>query len=236
VSESEIEPGAAFPGESEAYRAARNRLLAAEIELRRSTESVAQLRRALPPGGPIPEDYVFQEATGVDGSQQRIKLSELFAPGKDTLVVYSYMFGPEMEQPCPSCSSIIDSLDGAALHLEQRLNLVVVAKSPAERIADFARKRGWRHLRFLSSHGTTFNRDYLAETPEGYQMPILHVFRKDADSGEVRHFWSSEMATNDPGQEPRSIDFIWPLWNVLDATPEGRGTDGDFPRLTYDEG
>src|ERR687897_3861822 len=136
-----------FPGESAEYRAARDRLLEQEIELRRAMEAVAAARRELPPGGPVPEDYIFQ-AAGADGDPTDVKLSELFAPGKNSLVIYSFMFprdpsderpGPETGQtallplaegPCPSCTALLDQLDGAAEHVRQRLNLVAVAKAP----------------------------------------------------------------------------------------------------------
>jgi predicted dithiol-disulfide oxidoreductase (DUF899 family) len=216
-----------FPGESPEYRAARDRLLEAEVELKRHTEAVAAMRRELPPGGVVPQDYVF----GADGGE--VRLSELFGPEHDTLVIYSFMYGPEAERPCPSCTSILDSLDGAARHLEQRVALAVVAKSQSPRIRAFALERGWRNLRLLSSAKNDYNRDYQAETSDGSQMPILNVFtRRD---GEVRHFWATELlyAPWDAGQEPRHVDFIWPIWNVLDATPKGRGTDWS-PRLEYE--
>jgi predicted dithiol-disulfide oxidoreductase (DUF899 family) len=226
-----------FPGESEAYREARDRLLEAEMELRAAIERVAEQRRSLPAGGEVPEDYVFEEADG--GGE--VSLSELFEAGKDTLVVYSFMFprysgdtrpGPTSgetaklpleETPCPSCTSILDSLDGAARHLAARVNLVVVAKSEPERIRNFASERGWRFLRLLSSRGNTFNRDYNAESAEGEQRPILSVFVRDGER--VRHTWSSELflASRPDGQGPRHVDSIWPIWNVLDLTPEGRG-------------
>jgi predicted dithiol-disulfide oxidoreductase (DUF899 family) len=235
-----------FPGESTEYREARDRLREREAELRRAIERVAEERRALPPGGPVPQDYEFAEAGGGE-----VRLSELFAPGRDTLVIYSFMFprhpgddrpGPTVgrtaelplaETPCASCTSIIDSLDGAAPHLAQRVNLAVVAKSAPERIRTFADERGWRHLRLLSSAGTEYNRDYRAESEDGTQFPILNVFRRDGDA--IRHFWATELmfAEGDPGQEPRGIDLMWPLWNVLDMTPDGRGADSDFPKLSY---
>jgi predicted dithiol-disulfide oxidoreductase (DUF899 family) len=147
--------GITFPGESAEYRAARDRLLEREIELRRATEAVAAARRALPAGGVVPEDYVF-EGAGTDGGATEVRLSELFAPGKDSLVVYSFMFprdpgderpGPDAGQtallpleegPCPSCVALLDQLDGAAEHASQHVNLVVVAKSPPARILTFA--------------------------------------------------------------------------------------------------
>src|SRR6185295_10151155 len=128
-----------FPGESEAYRSARDELLEEEIELRRHVEAVAAKRRTLPLGGEVPEDYAFEEQT--DGGVRSVHLSELFAPGKDTLIVYSYMFGPQMAAPCVMCTSILDALDGEAPHVVQRVNLAVVARSPIERVQRFARDR-----------------------------------------------------------------------------------------------
>jgi len=211
-----------YPGESPAYRAARDRLLAAEVELRRATEAAAELRRALPPGGVVPVDYAF---TGVaeDGSAAAVRLSQLFAPGRDTLAIYSFMFSPEMEAACPACTSILDALDGNAQEIEERVRLAVVASSPLPRIRAYAAERGWRHLRLLSSAGTTYNRDYFGEKPDGEQQHMVNVFsRRD---GELRHFWGSELrfAPDEPGQHNRCADIIWPLWNLLDMTPEGRG-------------
>ncbi len=238
-----------FPGESGEYRRERNRLLEAEIELRREVERVAAQRRALPPGGAVPDDYRFEEAGRGRGE---VGFSELLAPGTDTLVIYSFMFPrwsgdtrpgpasgetarlPLAETPCPSCTSILDSLDGAARHLAQRLSLAVVAKSDPERIRTFARERGWQHLRLLSSRNNTYSRDYHAETPEGEQIPILNVFVRDGDG--IRHSWATELmfAPRDEGEEPRHVDSIWPIWNVLDMTPEGRGTETDVPGLDYE--
>ena len=244
-----MDPDIRFPGESGDYRRERNRLLEAEIELRRAIERVAAQRRALPPGGDIPEDYRFEDAVGGGGE---VAFSELFAPGMDTLVIYSFMFPrwsgdtrpgpaggetarlPLAETPCPSCTSILDSLDGAARHLAQRLNLAVVAKSAPDRIATFARERGWRHLRLLSSRNNAYNRDYHAETPEGEQRPVLNVFVRDGRR--IRHFWATELmlAARDEREGPRHVDSIWPIWNVLDMTPHGRGTETDFPGLDYE--
>jgi predicted dithiol-disulfide oxidoreductase (DUF899 family) len=234
--------GVAFPGESQEYRAARNRLLAQEIELRRAMEAVAAARRDLPPGGLVPNDYVFHGA-GVDGAPIDVRLSELFAPGKDSLLIYSFMFprdpgdlapGPTIgqtallplaESPCPTCSALIDQLEGAADHVCQHVNLVVVAKTPLPRLLTFAQERGWRRLRFLSSATNTYNVDYHAETPDGTQRPMLTVFHREADA--IRHFWSSELlyATTEPGQHPRHVGTLEPLWNMLDLTPEGRPED-----------
>jgi predicted dithiol-disulfide oxidoreductase (DUF899 family) len=219
-----------LPGESAEYRRARDELLAAEIALRRQTEAVAAQRRALPLGGEVPIDYEFD---GVDGPT---RLSELFADGKDTLFLYSFMFLPTdddpLGRPCPSCTSIIDSIDGAAQHVTQRINFAVSAKAPIEQFHAHARTRGWQHARLLSSVGSTYNRDYGAETDSGAQLPIATVFvRRD---GRIHHFWSSELfdAARDEGQHPRHVDFMWPVWAIFDHVPDGRGTDWE-PALEY---
>jgi predicted dithiol-disulfide oxidoreductase (DUF899 family) len=238
-----------FPGESAEYRAARERLLLQEIELRRAMESVAAARRQLPPGGTVPKDYVF-EGAGADGTPAEVRLSELFAPGRDSLVIYNFMFprdpgdkrpGPASGQtsllkleegPCPSCVAFIDELDGAAEHVSQHVNFAAVAKAPLARVLTFAEERGWRRLRLLSSAGNTFKRDYHGETPEGAQRPILNVFHRDGDV--VRHFWSSELlyAPTEPGQDPRHVGTLEALWNLLDLTREGRPTSWD-EQLSY---
>jgi len=219
-----------FPGESRAYRAARNKLLRAEIALRKRVEQVAAMRRKLPLGGVVPQDYAFEE--GAAGSARRVKLSQLFRTGKDTLVVYSFMYGPDMAKACPMCTSILDSLDGSALHAAQRINLAVVAKSPIARIREFAHARGWRNLRLLSSAGNSYNRDYRGETEEGAQRPALNVFVKRG--ARIYHVYASELmfAPTEKGQSPRHVDAIWPLWNLFDYTPDGRGTDW-HPKLEY---
>ena len=225
-----------FPGESAAYRVARDRLLRAEMELRRQIETTAALRRALPAGGEVPVDYFFDDEgdTPTDTDIERqLRLSDLFAEGKDTLAIYSFMFGPAMPQPCPSCSSILDALDGETPHLAQRINVAVVAKSPIPRIRHFARERGWRYLHLLSSAHNTYNADYHGETADGRQIPALNVFaRRD---GQIHHMWCSELmfVAAETGQDPRHVDAIWPLWNLLDLTPEGRGADWR-PSLWYD--
>jgi predicted dithiol-disulfide oxidoreductase (DUF899 family) len=235
---------ARFPGESTAYREARERLLEREIELRRSMEAVAAARRELPPGGPVPEDYGFAGAEG------EVRMSELFAPGRDSLVIYSFMFprdpgddrpGPASGQtaslplhegPCPSCVSLLDQLDGAIPHAAPLLNFAVVAKAPIERVLTFGEERDWRSLRLLSSAANAYNRDYHGETEEGDQRPMLNVFHRDGET--IRHFWASELmfAPADADQDWRHVGTIEPLWNLLDLTPEGRPVDWD-EQLSY---
>jgi len=225
-----------FPGETEAYRAARNELLQAEMNLRKHTEEVAALRRKLPLGGKVPQDYVFEEgsfnASG-SGPSHQVRLSELFSPGKDTLALYSYMYSSAMSSPCVSCTSMLDGLNGTAPHIMQRINLAVAAKSPLERIHAVARERGWRNLRLISSANNMYNHDYFGEDAKGNQIPSLNIFvRRD---GAIYHFFHTELifVPNDPGQDERHIDTIWPLWNMFDFTPEGRG-ENLYPRLSYE--
>jgi predicted dithiol-disulfide oxidoreductase (DUF899 family) len=224
-----------FPGESAEYRAARDKLLEAELNLRRDLESVAAMRRQLPAGGAVPQDYVFEEGSADPGdteSVRTVRMSELFVRPEASLVVYSFMYGPKMAKACPSCTSMLDSLDGTALHATQRINLVVVAKSPIQRIRAYARERGWRNLRILSSANNSYNQDYHGEDGKGSQLPALNVFARRG--GNIHHSFCTELlfAPSEPGQDGRHIDVIWPLWNLLDFTPEGRGTDWR-PKLEY---
>lgn len=208
-----------FPNEPPEYRTARQSLLNAEIELREKVAEVAALRRQLPLGGRIEEDYVFEEQ--IDSEVRKVRMSKLFSEGREALFIYGFMFGPEMEQACPMCSSFLDALDASAPLLAERINLAVVASSPIHRISEYAAKRGWRHLRLLSSAGTAYSRHYFVETQDGAQMPMANVFvRQD---GVVRHFWGSEMLYAQLEGDPRHMDTMWPLWNVLDTVPEGRG-------------
>src|SRR5438477_8488254 len=224
-------PRMKIPGESDEYRRARDELLQSEIELRRQEEAVAAKRRALPLGGEAPTDYVFE------GQGGPVSLSGLCDDGKATLFLDSFMFIPgeqglPLEGPCPSCTSIIDALDGEIPHIVQRMNVAVSAKAPLEQFQAHAQPRGWRHTRLLSSAGNTYNVDYGTEAPDGSQLPIATVFTRRNDR--IHHFWSSELfdAPTDLGQHPRHVDFTWPLWKMLDLTPEGRGTDFQ-PKLEY---
>jgi predicted dithiol-disulfide oxidoreductase (DUF899 family) len=182
----------------------------------------------------VPEDYSFDEAgkDGKAGSVRQVRMSELFADGKNSLIVYSFMYGPQMDRPCPSCTSILDGLDGEAPHVGQRANLVVVAKSPIDRIQIFAKERGWRNLRLLSSEHCPYNTDYHGELANGDQIPAINVFVRRGTR--IHHSYCSELmfAPSDPGQDPRHVDLIWPLWNLLDLAPEGRGEKWQ-PKLAY---
>jgi predicted dithiol-disulfide oxidoreductase (DUF899 family) len=220
-----------FPNENEAYRNARNELLEAEINLRRQTEAVATMRRNLPNGGKLKEDYVFEEIDA-DGNIKQTKLSELFEQGKDSLIIYSFMFAPKDEKPCPSCTSIIDGIDGMVFHAEQRVNIAVIAKNSIEKFTEWAKSRGWKNVHLLSSLHNTYNADYFGEDEKENQLPILNVFRKTPD--DIFHFYATELlfTPSEKEQEPRHVDFIWPVWNLFDVVPEGRGTNWN-PKRKY---
>jgi predicted dithiol-disulfide oxidoreductase (DUF899 family) len=238
-----LDPNVHFPSESSEYRRARNELSEKEAELQQLNEQVAALRRALPAGGLVREDYVFESA----GDGSKVKLSELFAPGKNSLVIYHMMFPrwsedpragapggktaelPLVEQPCPSCTSVVDGLEGAAFHLAERTNLVVIAKTGPERLGAYAQERGWCNLRLLSSRNNTFNRDYHAETPDGVQLAVLNVFSRDQDG--IRHHWASENVFKRGSTSP--LDPVWPIFGVLDLIREGRGDIAAYPNLQY---
>ena len=225
-----------FPGESAQYRSARDKLLKAEMALRKNVEKVAAMRRELPQGGRVPQDYLFDEGlANPDGTEsvRQVRLSELFLRPDKSLVVYSFMYGPAMAKACPMCTAMLDSLDGTAPHVTQRVNLVVVAKSPIERIRAYARERGWRKLRLLSSADNSYNHDYHGENEKGSQLPALNVFTRRGRT--IHHAYCTELlfAPNEPGQHGRHVDPIWPLWNLFDFTPEGRGSDW-YPKLKYE--
>lgn len=214
-----------FPNESAEYRRARIALLAEEIELRRHLERVAEMRRALPPGGEVKQQYRFQ------GEHGPVNFADLFGD-KQTLVVYSYMFGPERARPCPMCTSLLSAWDGEAQDIEQNVALAVVGQSPIERLLAFKKERGWRYLKLYADTSGDYSKDYLANTPEFADSAAFNVFTRR--EGTIRHFWAGEMGFEqaDPGQDPRGAPDLMPLWTVLDCTPEGRKSDW-YPSLEY---
>lgn len=214
---------ASFPNESAAYRKARNALLVEEIELRRHLERVAALRRQLPSGGEVTRTYRFESETGP------VTLADLFGD-RDTLLIYSYMFGPARKAPCPSCTSFMATWEEKMPDIEQRVSFVMMARSPIERLIEAKKARGWTRLRVHSDGSGDYTRDYVSAADD--DIPGYSVFtRRD---GVIRHFWSGEMSGQmaDPGQDPRGAPDMDPLWNLFDTTPEGRGTDW-YPKLSY---
>jgi predicted dithiol-disulfide oxidoreductase (DUF899 family) len=230
----------AFPNESAEYRAARDALLKREIELRRQMESIAEELRSLPPGGEVPQDYLF-DRIGDDGAPATVRMSDLFGDN-DTLMVYHFMFPrhsdddrpgptrgalanlPREQSPCPSCTALIDMWEGTMPHFEGLGgNLVIVAKAAIEQVAAFAADKGWRHARLLSAANCSFRRDYGGDGPEGQPVPLMTVFKR-WDDGRIRLHWASELyfAPTDPGQDTRHLGTVEPLWTLFDLTPGGR--------------
>jgi predicted dithiol-disulfide oxidoreductase (DUF899 family) len=234
-----------YPNESGEYRAARNALLEEEVALRAQIETVAAKRRALPLGGEVPEDYLF-ERIGKNSMPEKVRMSELFGPS-NTLILYSFMYGPERALPCPGCTHLLDGIDGAARHVGQRAAMYIVAKSPIARLAAWAHARGWNHLQLLSTAGNAYDADYFGDTSklsegmraqhrvpanENWDETIFNVFKKR--DGTIRHFWGSELsyAPPAPNQHHRAGDLADPLWGLLDMTPDGRGNF--FPKVNYE--
>lgn len=215
-----------FPNESAHYAEARTALLAQEIAFRRHMTRVTEQRQALPPGPLIEKDYRFRDAQGAD-----LGLADLFG-GHDTLLTYFWMYGPERDAPCPMCTNWLGSVNGNASDVKQRVALRIMGRSPVARQRAFAQERGWRDLDFVQTVGDDYARDIGALTAEGDEYPALVVYRKDTDG--VRLFYAAEMPGEaaDPGQDPRTAPDIASLWNLLDLTPAGRGTDW-YPKLSY---
>ncbi len=225
-----------FPNESSEYRDARNALLEREKELRRQMEALAEQRRALPLGGEVPEDYVFVSETG-----DEVRLSEMFGDGQDTVVIYSMMFPrhsgddrpgadggtigslPLEQQPCPSCTALLDGLNGSNRHIPQRTRFVVATRAPVEHMVAWKSERGWDHLSLLSAKDSNYSRDYYAVSDDGASLPMMNVFHRV--DGKIHHTWGSELGYEDaePGQDPRALGPLESLWNMLDLIPEGRG-------------
>ncbi len=222
-----------FPNESPEYREARNKVLKAETELREKIEEVAELRRGMPMGGKLKEDYVFEELDS-RGDEKQTKLSELFSPGKNSLIIYSFMFAPDDEKACPACTSIMDGIDGMVFHVNDRTNFVAISRAPIQKFKSWANGRRWKNLRLLSSEKNTYNHDYFGENSRDKQTPILNVFHKTPEG--IFHFYGTELmfVKFKPGLNERHVDMIWPIWNLFDFTPEGRGTDW-FPDFSYEK-
>jgi hypothetical protein len=150
-----------YPNESTEYRAARNALLNDEIALRAQIEAVAAKRRALPPGGKVSEDYV-SERIGKNAMPEKVTLSELFG-SHDTLILYSFTYGPERELPCPGCTHLLDGIDGAARHMGSQ-----VLNRTSRRVGTRTRLD---HLSLVSTAGNHFDIQAAAEALRNYPSP-----------------------------------------------------------------
>jgi predicted dithiol-disulfide oxidoreductase (DUF899 family) len=214
-----------LPNESPEYLLARERVRLAEIELMRQRERVAELRRKLPQGATV-QDYEFLEgpASLDDGDEPvtKVRMSDLFTAPDRSLVIYHLMFGKKQTKPCPMCTAWIDGFNGVAPHLAQNIDFVIRAAAEPTALRAHARDRGWDRLRLLSAGESTFKLDLGSEDSEGNQDSAISVFTRESD-GTLRHFYSAHPRLGDEIKE-RGIDELNPTWNILDLTPQGRGT------------
>jgi predicted dithiol-disulfide oxidoreductase (DUF899 family) len=201
-----------YPNEGREYREARDSLLKDEQELVAKVKAVAAKRRTLPLGGRLKEDYVFQWAN--DGKVgQPVRFSELFGD-ENTLLLYSFMYGPNWDNPCPSCTSLVDGFDRAWYSVSRHAAFVAIAKAPATKINAWATRRGWSRIPLVSGSESTYQTEYRCQCDsDDMQLPVMHVFRKQ--DGQIFHFWGTESMSN-------HVDTVWVYWNLLDFTPEGR--------------
>jgi len=210
--------------ESSEYLGKREELRFAEIELMRQRERVAELRRHLPLGAPIP-DYQFEEGprdlSAGDAPLHSVRLSELFTKPDRSLIIYHFMYGKKQSKACPMCTAWLDGANGVAHHLAQNLDFAVVAAADVSTLRTYSRARGWDKLRLLSAGNSTFKYDLGSEDAEGHQDSTISVFTRDAN-GKVRHFYTAHprMATE---ITERGIDLLAPVWHFMDLTPQGRG-------------
>jgi predicted dithiol-disulfide oxidoreductase (DUF899 family) len=142
-----------------------------------------------------------------------VKFSELFGD-KNSLMLYSFMYGPHWDNPCTSCTSLMDGFDRSAYQVTRDVAFAGIAKAPAEKINAWAKKRGWSQIALLSGFESAFQADYKCQLDsDDMQLPVMHVFTKRG--GKIHHFWATELAEG-------HVDTVWPYWNLMDFTPEGR--------------
>ena len=210
--------------ESPEYTVRREALREAEIELMRSRERVAALRRDLPPGAVV-DDYRFQEgprdlAAG-DAPVRSVSLTELFTAADRPLVIYHLMYGKAQTSPCPMCTMWLDGFNGVAHHVAANADFAVVAAADVPTLRAHARNRGWNRLRVLSCGENTFKYDLRSEEADGAQDSTVSVFTLDAD-GSPRHSYTAHPRLS-ADIDQRGIDLLAPVWHLLDLTPQGRG-------------
>lgn len=208
----------------------RAELRQAELELMNQRERVAALRRELP-DAPV-DDYLFVEgpANLALGDEElfEVPLSQLFSAPDRTLVLMHLMFGGLQTEPCPMCCLWADGYNGIQHHLRDRVDFAVVADGEIGPLRALARERGWKHLRLLSSGGSTLKVDLGVATAEGHQLPGVSVFTLGSDGPKHRYTGTANIHAD----AWRGLDLYSPLWHFLDLTPEGRGDWG--PKLDYE--
>jgi predicted dithiol-disulfide oxidoreductase (DUF899 family) len=210
------------------WLAARKILLAKEKAFTKQRDALSEERRRLP-WVKVDKAYVFEGPTGQE------TLADLFA-GRNQLLIYHFMFGPDWKEGCPSCSFWADNYDGAVVHLSHRdVSLVVISRAPLEKLESYRKRMGWS-FKWVSSYGNDFNRDYhVSFTPEeqktavynytagGFgssEAPGVSVFSKDAD-GQIFHTYSCYA---------RGLDMLNGAYHLLDLVPKGRDEQGlSFP-------
>ena len=205
---------------------ARTSLLAKEKEFTRLRDELSQARRDLP-WVRVAKPYVF------DGPSGKETLSDLFA-GSSQLIVYHFMFGPDWEAGCPSCSFWADNFERVVVHLKQRdVTMLAVSRAPLAKLDAFKKRLGWT-FKWVSSADNDFNYDYnvsfipeeLAKGPRYYnyawskssmtELPGISVFYKDA-SGAIFHTYSCYA---------RGLDMMNAAYHYLDLVPKGRDERG----------
>ena len=222
-----------FKGESVEYRKLRDELLEAEIALKDQRERVAVLRRQPPMSGIVETDYIFREGPSdirdeSPANFRDVRLSQLFAPGKDRLIIDHMMWAANDKLPCPMCNMWADGYAAVAPHVSDKVNFALVAKVDLATLRAWARNRGWNKIRLLSSHDNTFNVDFQIEENAGRQRPGVSIFSRAAD-GKIYHFYTTEASL---GQgHHRGIDLYSPVWNLFDLLPEGR--ENWMPKHAY---
>ncbi len=194
------------------HAAARTELRAAELALMQQRESVAAMRRDLPPG-PIVDDYEFGSSNGP------VRLSELFGAADRPLVLYHFMFGAKQTSPCPMCSMWADGWNAVEHHLAENLDLALVTAATVDDNERLAVEHGWTQLRWLSAVGTTFKTDFGSQDGDGNQQPFVTVFELDAGAPRLTYSGGAHI----DGDHWRGIDLLSPVWHFLDLTRAGAG-------------
>jgi predicted dithiol-disulfide oxidoreductase (DUF899 family) len=209
----------------EEWLVARKKLLAREKRLTRERDAIAAERRQLP-WVKVEKNYVFDAPSG------KKTLADLFN-GKSQLIVYHFMFGPDWQEGCPSCSFIMDHTDGALAHLAQRdVSFAAISRAPISKIEAFKKRLGWK-FNWVSSYGTDFNYDYhVSFTPEqkaqgkveynfdlmefpSAEAPGISVFYKEKN-GNIFHTYSAFA---------RGTETALGTYAYLDLVPKGRDED-----------